>query len=133
MDLVVDTSFLIARWRAGHSSPEQAYIDAHPDMAVVMPWIVKAEFLRGAAVAGHTADDVNAFIRRFPTLWADDETVRSYVQIHVALRRVNQMIGPHDLWIAAAAIRHGLPLLTRNRDEFSRVAGLEVIGVEATT
>jgi tRNA(fMet)-specific endonuclease VapC len=38
------------------------------------------------------------------------------------------MIGTNDLWIAAAAIVHGAPLVTNNTGEFSRVPGLTVIG-----
>ena len=36
------------------------------------------------------------------------------------------MIGPHDLWLAAAALTHGLTLVTGNRREFDRVPGLIV-------
>lgn len=92
-----------------------------------MPWIVKAEFLRGAAVAGHSADEVTRFLSRFATLWPVDDTLKVYVHLFVDLRRANQMIGPHDLWIAASALEHELPLLTHNRSEFSRVPGLKLV------
>ncbi|HSS77658.1 MAG TPA: PIN domain-containing protein [Thermoanaerobaculia bacterium] len=36
------------------------------------------------------------------------------------------VLGPHDLWIAATAIAHGLTLVTANLREFRRVAGLTV-------
>jgi len=36
-------------------------------------------------------------------------------------------IGTNDQWIAAASIRHELPLVTANVAEFSRVDGLEVL------
>jgi predicted nucleic acid-binding protein len=38
-----------------------------------------------------------------------------------------QLIGAHDLIIAATAIGHGYPLLTANISEFERISGLEVI------
>ncbi len=41
-------------------------------------------------------------------------------------------IGPHDLLIAATALRHGAALVTRNTREFSRVLGLEVIDWHAS-
>lgn len=126
VDYVVDTSFLVRRWRLGSDSAEQRFIAQNPDAGVAMPWIVKAEFLRGAAVARHDYDDVERFLSRFPTLWPTDQTLQVYVALFVSLRRESRMIGPHDVWIAAAALEHDLPLLTRNRREFRRVPGLRV-------
>jgi tRNA(fMet)-specific endonuclease VapC len=36
------------------------------------------------------------------------------------------MIGPHDLWLAATCIAHGLTMVTANAREFDRVPGLAV-------
>ena len=52
----------------------------------------------------------------------------SYARIHQDLRERKCLIGANDLWIAASAMRHGLPLVTRNAGEFTRVEGLMVIG-----
>ena len=35
-------------------------------------------------------------------------------------------IGPHDLQIAAVALRHELMLVTHNTSEFSRIPGLKL-------
>ena len=43
------------------------------------------------------------------------------------LEAAGQPIGPHDLFIAATALRNGAALVTRNVAEFSRVPGLEVV------
>jgi tRNA(fMet)-specific endonuclease VapC len=37
------------------------------------------------------------------------------------------LIGTNDLWIAATALAHGLPLVRRSSAHFSRVPGLEVL------
>jgi predicted nucleic acid-binding protein len=37
------------------------------------------------------------------------------------------ILGTNDLWIAASALVHGMPVVTENRNEFRRVPGLEVI------
>jgi predicted nucleic acid-binding protein len=50
-----------------------------------------------------------------------------YGEIYRELRGRGDLIGSHDLWIAATAIVHGLPLVTGNLDEFRRVPNLEVI------
>ncbi len=36
-------------------------------------------------------------------------------------------IGANDMWIAATALVHQMPVVTNNPDEFRRVAGLEVM------
>ena len=41
------------------------------------------------------------------------------------------MIGGNDLWIAAAAVAHKVPLVTRNARHYRRVPGLEVAGYAA--
>jgi tRNA(fMet)-specific endonuclease VapC len=42
-----------------------------------------------------------------------------------------QVIGAHDLWIAATALAHGLGIATGNAEKFERVPGLRVISVPA--
>ena len=36
-------------------------------------------------------------------------------------------MGPGDAWVAATALRHGLPLVTHNRKHFENIPGLAVI------
>ncbi len=45
--------------------------------------------------------------------------------IRVALEAAGMPIGPHDTLIAATALRHQAPLVTRNVRGFSRVPGLQ--------
>jgi predicted nucleic acid-binding protein len=133
LEYVIDTSFLIGRWRQGRKSPEQRFIDEHPDASVAMPWIVKAEFLRGAVFAGRKAGDLEEFLSRYATLWVSEATISEYVRCYVTLVRENALIGANDLWIAASALEHRLPLLTRNAREFRRVPELEVIDTSAAS
>lgn len=44
--------------------------------------------------------------------------------VRVALEAEGAPIGPHDLLIAATALRHHAELVTRNIREFARVPGL---------
>ncbi|MCK4819316.1 type II toxin-antitoxin system VapC family toxin [bacterium] len=126
MDFLSDTNFLIGRWRSGKKGTEQVFIDLHPDAAVGLPWIVKAEFLRGAELAAQPIEKVSSFLDRYQVFWPDEETLRIYAHTYAELMHTNQMIGPHDLWIAASALRAELPLLTRNVSEFRRVPNLRV-------
>jgi predicted nucleic acid-binding protein len=46
------------------------------------------------------------------------------------LERRGKGIGAPDYLIAGVCLAHGLPLLTRNREHFSRVPGLELTAIE---
>lgn len=48
-------------------------------------------------------------------------------EVRANLERQGGPIGTYDVQIAGQALYHGLTLVTANRDEFARVAGLEVI------
>lgn len=51
--------------------------------------------------------------------------------IRSALERQGTPIGPHDVLIAATALRHQARLVTRNEREFARVPGLQVVNWHA--
>jgi len=65
-------------------------------------------------------------IDRFPALPLDLPTARIHAEIGAELRAAGTSIGVHDLWLAAAALAHGLTLATYNLRDFRRVPALEV-------
>ena len=62
-----------------------------------------------------------------PVVWPSEATLHLYAKIFATLRARGRRIGPNDLWIAASAVEHGCPLLTRNVEEFRHVEGLVVV------
>jgi len=46
--------------------------------------------------------------------------------IYRQLQERGTLIGANDLWIAATALAHDLPLVTRNAKEFGRIRDLDV-------
>jgi predicted nucleic acid-binding protein len=56
---------------------------------------------------------------------------RVHAEIWSQLTTRGELIGAHDLWIAATAIAHGLGVATRNGSHFERVPGLRVIAAPA--
>lgn len=52
---------------------------------------------------------------------------RVHADIWAQLAATGQLIGAHDLWIAATALAYGMGIATGNADEFQRVPGLRVI------
>ena len=128
MDILADTGFLIDLWREQERpGPAARFAAAHSDYAVGICWIVAGEFLCGSVLAGQDRDKIASFIDRYPIAHSDTATIRHYADLYAALRKQNSMIGPNDLWIAACALARGLPLVTRNVEEFRRVPKLSVI------
>ena len=57
----------------------------------------------------------------------DGEFAKRGARQRALLEAAGTPIGPHDLLIAATALRHQAPLVTRNVREFGRVPGLQCI------
>jgi tRNA(fMet)-specific endonuclease VapC len=75
---------------------------------------------------------VEAILAKVPVLDFTSEVARVHAGLYAALANTGQLIGAHDLIIAATAISHGCALLTANIAEFKRVPGLEVLALEET-
>ena len=77
---------------------------------------------RGRPWPGHPAG--------FESLPITEPTARVHAEIWAGLAVSGELIGAHDLWIAATALTHGLGVATRNAVDFRRVAGLRVVAPE---
>jgi tRNA(fMet)-specific endonuclease VapC len=58
---------------------------------------------------------------------------RVHAEVWAGLAARGDVIGSHDLWIAATALAHGFGIATGNVRDFRRVPGLRVVGVEHET
>jgi tRNA(fMet)-specific endonuclease VapC len=67
------------------------------------------------------------FLAPFRILESDAQVAWEYGRAFRFLSDNGMLIGTNDLWIAAAAIAHDLPLVTRNEREFRRVPKLRVL------
>jgi predicted nucleic acid-binding protein len=67
---------------------------------------------------------VEGIIDRLPLLPIDLPSARVRAEISAGLTASGKIIGANDLWLAAAALAHGLTLVTSNLREFGRVPGL---------
>jgi len=74
---------------------------------------------------------VERIVSSIPVLDFNAVVARTHAEVNAELRRLGTPIGLYDLLIAATARFHGLPVLTCNVAEFSRVPGLEVLGYES--
>jgi len=133
MGLILDTCVFIDAERNKHSidfnqwlGEELAYISA----------ITASELLAGVFLAKSEARRlkrsafVEAILARIPVLPFTEEVARMHAEIYALLHSKGSLIGAHDLIIAATALAQGYSLLTRNKAEFERIAGLNVIYYE---
>ncbi len=58
---------------------------------------------------------------------ADSDTARYYAEIRSGLQQAISPIPFHDIWIAALAIQHRIPIVSRDA-HFDRVPGIRRIG-----
>ncbi len=86
------------------------------------------EFARGAYRRGVTDTTIRQFFSVYAILSATESQVWRAARIDADLSLAGQTIGAADIWIAAAALETGLPVLTANVDHFNRVPGVGVIG-----
>ncbi len=130
MGVLIDTSVLIASER-GRFGVEQR-LPGREDEEFFVSVITASELLHGVHranspdVRARRSAFVEAVLSRFPLLSVDLQTARTHSQLWAELASAGKMIGPHDLWLAAACVAHGLTLVTANVREFQRVPGLSM-------
>lgn len=106
-----------------------------PELSVISP-VTIAELRAGVLVA----TDVDVRARRLATLEAtadievlaiDADVAAEWARLRVHLAETGRRVNVNDLWIAATAAAHGLPVVTQD-DDFAPlhgVQGLDVIRV----
>lgn len=128
MEIAVDTTLLVDSWRCRNRP--QRLADARQKSSghtLLLPWMARAEFLRGAIHQGLTEARVDLFLAAFHPLPFADAQISVYARVWSALAKAGQVVDFPDLWIAATALAHGCPVMTRNGRHFHRVPGLRVI------
>lgn len=125
-----DTTFLIdlqrERARGDSDGPAHRFLAEDPKRELHLSATALGEFSEGFDDPDHPV--LRAVRELHVLLVVDEDTALAYGQIARQLRTVGRLIGTNDLWIAAASVRHGIPLVTANSQEFTRVDGLEVLG-----
>ena len=85
------------------------------------------EFLYGIAESRHRSAYeawLTSHLQHFDLLDVTGETAVTYAALRVALKRSGRPIPANDAWIAALALQHRLPVLSRDQ-HFDAVPGLE--------
>ena len=130
MAVLIDASILIEAER-GRLDLEP-HVMRHGEEEALLSVVTASDLLHGVHRA--TAPDVRArrsafvegLLERFPLFSVDLACARAHAQLRADLRQAGALIGPHDLWLAATCVAHGLTMVTANVREFSRVPGLDL-------
>ncbi len=130
MAYLIDANIIIGMERRGRTLSDLAALV--PDEPIAVASITASELLVGI----HRADTperrlrrerfVEAFLSRVPAIPFDLVVARVHARLWAELAEAGQLIGPHDLLIAATAVAHGYAVLTENVREFSRIPSLGV-------
>jgi len=94
-----------------------------------LPVTALGELLYGAHKSFFEAKalkQIEGFLQLCAILGADERTAHYYGRISSDLARLGKPIPQNDIWIAAIALEHSLPLATRDQ-HFSFVPGLTLL------
>ena len=99
--------------------PETVQILTEADR-IYVPFVVLAELRAGFACGRITRQNEAALVlflnnKRVDVLYADARTTQVYAEVFAQLREQGTPIPTNDIWIAALAIQHTLPLCSRDR------------------
>ncbi|BAM05344.1 PIN domain-containing protein [Phycisphaera mikurensis] len=113
MKAVVDTSALVHLWRDGGRALD---VVTH----AVVPLATHAELMVGLEAAVDPARERRRLEGTYAALHAEvvapnQQTAQHWARLRDQLRRKGRKLPHNDLWIAAAAIELGLPLISLDR------------------
>ena len=124
---LLDTSVFI-----GLESERALNFERLPEHSVICP-ITIAELEAGVLIA----TDLDVRAQRLATLQAtadievlviDGAVAASWARLRVHLAESGRRVNVNDLWIAATAVAHGLPVVTQD-DDFDALAGTQGLDV----
>lgn len=125
--VLIDTTLLIDRERGGERLEQLV-----GDREVAISVISVSELLHGVHRArGATRVKRQTFVEGllavFDPIPITEPVARVHAAVWAALAAKGDVIGAHDLWIAATALTHGLDVATDDAESFGRVPGLAVL------
>ena len=124
--MILDTNALSA-WADGDRALEPVLRQASE---IAIPAIVLGEYQFGIRQSRNRKPYerwLTEVIAANRVLVVDEITAARYAEVRDELKQRGRPIPSNDLWIAALARQHGLPLLSRD-GQFDFVAGLQRIG-----
>lgn len=122
-DVLLETSIAVDFF-----NNDAAILQRLTTVQAVVSITVLGELYTGAYLATKVAQQlayVAGLVGRSRLIDCDRDTAERFGFIRADLQRRGKMIPVNDIWIAASALQHGLPLATRD-NHFKNVTGLVV-------
>ena len=91
-----------------------------------LPFIAVAEYQFGLHASTRPKKGqqiLNGLLEVLPLLLADRETIRLYAEIACGQKKLGRPIPTNDIWIAALARQHAMPILSRDH-HFDFIPGI---------
>lgn len=127
--MVVDTSVLVD-FLGNEPSAVRLF---HGTVTLFLPAVALGELFYGAEYSDNPEANraqVEDLTEDFAVLDCDLETARVFGKIKQGLRRRGRLIPDNDIWIAAIARQHRMPLVARDA-HFAEVDGLSLVHLPA--
>jgi predicted nucleic acid-binding protein len=127
--VLIDTSLLVDIER-GIANREVDVAIGEEERAISV--ITVSELLHGVhratgAIRARRSAFVEHLLARLNPIPITETVARIHAGVWAELDQRGELIGAHDLWIAATALAHGLGVATGNADDFRGVPGLRVL------
>jgi predicted nucleic acid-binding protein len=126
--LILETTFLIDLEREAArriTGPAQELLARHPRHRLHITPTIAGELAAGTSMADRARWE--EFVAPFNVLALGRDSCWEYGNAHRYLQAQGLLIGANDLWIAAAGLAYGMPVVSRNARHFARVPGLRVV------
>ncbi len=126
--LVLETTFLVdleRERRRDREGPAHEALARHAGDRLFVTFTVAGELAAAASLSDRAAWE--AFLAPFRVLPCTRDVCWEYGEVFRHLQRNGLLIGANDLWIAATALAHGMPVVTANAGHYRRVPGLDVL------
>ena len=128
--MILDTNVLIRlerELRKQESGPATRFMEQLPPSRICITPTIAGEFCSGASMSKRAIWE--KALAPYEMLDITSETSWIYGEIYRHLAAEGQLIGANDIWIAATALTHRLPVATGNIREFEKVNGLTAVPV----
>lgn len=123
--VLLDTSILIEYYRKKDKSKTVLFHLFHAYSIFAVSAVTHFEIYTGSS--NEQIDFWNEFFQEITVLPFNAEVSKEAANIDAALKKKRKQIAVPDLFIAATAIHHNIPLVTLNKKHFERVDKIQLV------